>query len=117
MASPFYSHHFSIHNLPYGIASSPSHPTPQCATRLENTIIFLADLQSAGFFSSIPSLPPDIFSHSTLNPFASLPRTTQTQVRHVLQSTLQSSTPLPDTSTSDITTVTMHLPVSIPSFT
>ncbi|PYI06006.1 hypothetical protein BO78DRAFT_446022 [Aspergillus sclerotiicarbonarius CBS 121057] len=117
MTSPSYSHHFSIHNLPYGIASSPSHPTPQCATRLHNTIIFLADLQSAGLFSSIPSLPPNIFSHSTLNPFASLPRTTQTQVRHVLQCTLQSQPSLPDSSTSDITTVTMHLPVSIPSFT
>ncbi|OOG00043.1 hypothetical protein ASPCADRAFT_40176 [Aspergillus carbonarius ITEM 5010] len=119
MTSPLYSHHFSIDNLPYGIASSPTHPTPQCATRLHNTIIFLSDLQSAGLFSSIPSLPPHIFSHSTLNPFASLPRTTQTQVRHVLQSALQSNpTPLfSDSSTSDITTVTMHLPVSIPSFT
>ncbi|GLA22281.1 hypothetical protein AnigIFM63604_002188 [Aspergillus niger] len=118
MTSPSYSDHFSIHNLPYGIASSPSHPTPQCATRLNNTVIFLSDLQSAGLFSSITSLPDNIFSNTTLNPFSSLPRTTQTQVRHVLQSILQTSTSsLPESSTADITTVTMHLPVSIPSFT
>ncbi|PYH35594.1 Fumarylacetoacetase, partial [Aspergillus neoniger CBS 115656] len=119
MTSPSYSDHFSIHNLPYGIASSPSHPTPQCATRLHNTVIFLSDLQSAGLFSSIPSLPENIFSNTTLNPFAALPRSTQTQVRHVLQSILQTSSTssLPESSTADITTVTMHLPVSIPSFT
>ncbi|OJZ89287.1 hypothetical protein ASPFODRAFT_78773 [Aspergillus luchuensis CBS 106.47] len=119
MTSPSYSDHFSIHNLPYGIASSPSHTTPQCATRLHNTVIFLSDLQSAGLFSSIPSLPENIFSNTTLNPFAALPRSTQTQVRHVLQSILQTSSTssLPESSTADITTVTMHLPVSIPSFT
>ncbi|GKZ33972.1 hypothetical protein AbraIFM66950_004103 [Aspergillus brasiliensis] len=120
MTSSTYADHFSIHNLPYGIASSPSHPTPQCATRLNNTVIFLSDLQSAGLFSSIPSLPDNIFSNTTLNPFASLPRDTQTQVRHVLQSIFQTSTStssLPESSTADITTVTMHLPVSIPAFT
>ncbi|PYH97415.1 hypothetical protein BO71DRAFT_448001, partial [Aspergillus ellipticus CBS 707.79] len=116
MTSPEYAHHFSIHNLPYGVASSPCHPTPQCATRLDNTIIFLADLQEANFFSSIPSLPANIFANPTLNPFASLPKETHADVRRALQSTIQQNA-LPPQSTAEISTVTMHLPISIPSFT
>ncbi|PWY92142.1 fumarylacetoacetate hydrolase [Aspergillus heteromorphus CBS 117.55] len=126
MTSPEYAHHFTIQNLPYGIASSPTHPTPQCATRLHNTIIFLADLHDAGLFSSIPALPANVFTNPTLNSFAALPQQTHSQIRHVLKSTLQQTgpplalalpLPLPSTSMADISTVTMHLPVSIPSFT
>lgn len=39
-----YAEHFSIANLPYGIASSKSHPEKAVATRLEDVVIFLADL-------------------------------------------------------------------------
>lgn len=39
-----YTEHFSIANLPYGIASSKTHPEKAVATRLEDVVIFLADL-------------------------------------------------------------------------
>jgi hypothetical protein len=39
-----YSHHFSINNIPFGIASSSSHAHKSIATRLEDTVIFLDEL-------------------------------------------------------------------------
>jgi fumarylacetoacetase len=39
-----YSHHFSINNIPFGIASSSSHAHKSVATRLEDTVIFLDEL-------------------------------------------------------------------------
>ena len=39
-----YAEHFSLANLPYGIASSSAHPEKAVATRLHDFVIFLADL-------------------------------------------------------------------------
>jgi hypothetical protein len=39
-----YSHHFSINNIPFGIASSASHAHKSVATRLNDTVIFLDEL-------------------------------------------------------------------------
>ncbi|KAL4866017.1 hypothetical protein BDV12DRAFT_210746 [Aspergillus spectabilis] len=116
MTSPKYSHHFSINNLPYGIASSPSHPQ-QCATRLHNTVIFLGALQQSGFFDEIPSLPKDIFSNTTLNEYSALLKPIHLAVRTHLQSILHSVDTVPENAKADITTVKLHLPVSISGFT
>ncbi|KAL2860753.1 fumarylacetoacetate hydrolase family protein [Aspergillus lucknowensis] len=117
MTSPEYSHHFSLNNLPYGVASSPVHPQ-QCATRLHNTVIFLGALQKSGFFNGVSSLPNNIFAEHTLNAFAALPNSIHAAVRTHLQSALQPGVEsLPANSTADITAVTMHLPVSIGGFT
>ncbi|KAL2816192.1 hypothetical protein BDW59DRAFT_177430 [Aspergillus cavernicola] len=113
MASLNYSHHFSLNNLPYGIASSPTHPQ-QCATRLHNSAIFLSTLQQCGFFSQVSSLPNSVFANATLNEYAALPKSVHSAVRTHLQSALDS---LPQNAKADITTVTMHLPISIPGFT
>ncbi|PLB52025.1 hypothetical protein P170DRAFT_506921 [Aspergillus steynii IBT 23096] len=118
MTSPQYSHHFSIHNLPYGIASSPTHSLPQCATRLHNTVIFLGDLQRAGFFSAIVDLPPLVFDDQSLNRFSALPKRVHHHVREILQSALSSGVAaFPESSTESVESVTMHLPVQIPNFT
>lgn len=118
MASPKYSHHFSVNNLPYGVASSPTQPR-QCATRLANTVIFLGALQQSGFFDKIDALSNDIFSSTTLNEFAALPKHTHTAVRAHLQSTLRDPglDAIPANAKADITAVQVHLPVSIPGFT
>ncbi|KAL4929751.1 fumarylacetoacetate hydrolase family protein [Aspergillus undulatus] len=117
MTSPVYSHHFSIANLPYGVASSPNHPQ-QCATRLENTVIFLGALQETGFFESVSSLPDNVFKKPTLNEYAALPKAIHTDVRNHLQSTLQSGLDaLPKHATADIRNVKLHLPMSIAGFT
>jgi fumarylacetoacetase len=117
MTSTAYSHHFSINNLPYGVASSPAH-TSQCATRLNNTVIFLGALQKAGFFNAVSDLPGNVFSENTLNSFAALPASIHAAVRNHLQSALQSGIDsLPPNKTADVTAVTLHLPVSIGAFT
>ncbi|KAL4804983.1 hypothetical protein BDV18DRAFT_161383 [Aspergillus unguis] len=117
MTSPKYAHHFSIKNLPYGVASSEYRPQ-QCATRLENTVIFLGSLQQSGFFDDIPSLPNGIFSKSTLNDYAALPKPVHIAVRSKLQETLSSGLDaLPKAAREDISTATLHLPVSISGFT
>lgn len=39
-----FSNHFSIRNIPYGIATSSSHPQKTVATRLHDHVFFLSDL-------------------------------------------------------------------------
>lgn len=39
-----FSNHFSIKNIPYGIATSSSHPEKAVATRLHDRVFFLGDL-------------------------------------------------------------------------
>ncbi|KAF9891555.1 hypothetical protein FE257_004023 [Aspergillus nanangensis] len=118
MTSPKYNHHFSLQNLPFGIASSPSHPSPQSATRLHDTVIFLHDLQQANLFSEIADLPANIFIEPTLNNYAALPKTLHQTVRQTLQAILQLGiSVLPRNSTESIDQVQMHLPVTIPGFT
>lgn len=39
-----FSNHFSIKNIPYGIASSSSHPQQAVATRVHDHVFFLSDL-------------------------------------------------------------------------
>jgi fumarylacetoacetase len=38
------SDHFSIENIPFGIATSKEHPRKAVATRFEDTVIFLDEL-------------------------------------------------------------------------
>ncbi|KAF7715703.1 Uncharacterized protein PECH_008531 [Penicillium ucsense] len=115
MSSPEYQSHFSLANIPFGVASSKSHPTPQCVTRLENNVIFLADLQRAGAFTGVAGLPESIFDNSTLNEYAAIPKSIQRQVRNVLQETL--AKPLPADAFEEISAVTLHMPVRVGGFT
>ncbi|KAJ5765031.1 hypothetical protein N7520_004590 [Penicillium odoratum] len=117
MTSPDYSSHFSIANIPFGVASSKNHSDPQCVTRLENQVIFLADLQQSGLFAGVNSLPRGVFNKETLNEYAALPKSTHQELRKVLQEVLRTPGQLPENSTEDIGTVTLHLPVSVGGFT
>lgn len=58
---------FSIDNLPYGVASSSAFPKPQCVTRYEDNVLFLADLQQAGIFNHIDGLPKAAFDEVRLS--------------------------------------------------
>ncbi|KAL4904293.1 hypothetical protein BDW74DRAFT_178873 [Aspergillus multicolor] len=116
MTSPSYAHHFSLNNLPFGVASSATHAS-QCATRLQNTVIFLGALQESGYFDEITDLPKGIFTNATLNEYAALPKTVHTAVRAKLQSVLSEMDSLPKDYKADISKVKLHLPISIPGFT
>lgn len=39
-----FSEHFSIRNIPYGIATSEGHPHKAVATRIRDHVVFLKDL-------------------------------------------------------------------------
>lgn len=120
MPSSDYSHHFSIRNVPFGIASSNSHPKPQGVTRLENSVIFLHDCHTGGLFEGIDGLPLGIFSHDTLNEFAALPKNVQQQVRKAIQNACPDGkldvSKLPQGSIADIHDVQMHMPVRVGDF-
>lgn len=103
---------FGINNVPYGIASSSKRPSPQAVTRINDSVIFLAEL------SSVTSLSSDLLSalqQPTLNTFAALPKSLQTQVRSAIQSAYNASQ---HTSASeDVKEVTLHMPIKIGDFT
>jgi hypothetical protein len=50
-----YTEDFGINNIPFGIASSPSHTSPQCVSRVGNSVVFLATLAKEGVFDDISS--------------------------------------------------------------
>lgn len=123
---PGYASHFGVGNVPFGVASSSIHPEPQCVTRFEDNVIFLADIASK--FEDIQDLPQGIFSIPTLNDFASLPRSVHREVRKRLQHLFEGlqnatqqknnlSTTSPDSAVEPISAVTMHLPIQCPDFT
>ena len=57
-----YDHHFSLANIPFSVASSPTHPQPAVVTRLGNDVIFLDVLFKAGIFADVVGLSSQTFS-------------------------------------------------------
>ncbi|KAL2066180.1 hypothetical protein VTL71DRAFT_2251 [Oculimacula yallundae] len=112
-----FASHFSIANIPYGIASSAAHPAKSPATRIEDTVIFLDELVNNKLLDSLPSEVYQALSGSTLNTLAALPKPVQKQLRASLEQLLKSPKDLPLGSTASIQDVTMHLPVAIGDFT
>lgn len=108
---PGFADHFGINNIPFGIASSKSHPSPQAVTRFEDTVIFLADL--AKQFSDVPA---ETIFQPTLNNFAALGRSAQQSVRKFIQSAINDGS-VPASSKEDLGQVEMHLPFSIGDYT
>jgi fumarylacetoacetase len=114
-----YAHHFSLSNLPLGIASSAQHHDPGAATRIGDTVVFLDVLAKNGCFSGIDGLPDNIFGSAILNNFAALPSSVHSSVRQTLQKLLDKEelSHLPEGSHEDISNVTLHLPFQISDFT
>ncbi|KAH9204711.1 hypothetical protein DL95DRAFT_430279 [Leptodontidium sp. 2 PMI_412] len=69
-----FASHFSVANIPYGIASSTTHSAPSLATRIEDTVIFLDELAKYRLLSSLPPEVIQAFSEPTLNTFTALPK-------------------------------------------
>lgn len=117
MSSDF-GHHFSDHNVPFGIASSATHASPQAVTRLGNTVLFLSDLANSGLFKHISGLADAVFEQSTLNDFAALARHIHKEVRSTVQSISKQLglDGFPSISKENVLDVTMHLPVEIKDF-
>lgn len=46
-----FASHFSLRNIPFGVASKSAGVDPNCVTRVANDVVFLAVLAKAGFFA------------------------------------------------------------------
>jgi len=110
-----YASHFGINNIPYGIASSSKHPSPQSATRIGNDVIFLAELAKEGAFESIPVPLTELFLQPTLNAFAAQSRDVHSKVRAAIQHVYEEKSIL--SACEDVANVTLHLPIQIGDFT
>ncbi|KAL5115936.1 hypothetical protein ACEQ8H_006158 [Pleosporales sp. CAS-2024a] len=110
-----YTSHFGINNVPYGIASSSKRSTPQAVTRIANAIIFLSELSATSEFQSISKDLVSIFLQPTLNTFAALSKSLQSQVRLAIQNAYKSAQHTEFS--EDISNVTLHMPISIGDFT
>lgn len=117
MSSDF-GHHFSDRNVPFGIASSATHTSPQAVTRLGNTVLFLSDLANSGLFNHVEGLAGTFFQQSTLNDFAALSHTVHKAVRSTVQNTFKQFglDGFPYVSKEDVMDITMHLPVEVKDF-
>ena len=118
MASADYAHHFSSRNIPFGIASSSAHEKPQAVTRIENTVLFLDDLQRGGLLSRVSGLEDGVFAHPTLNKFASLSGSVHKGVREAVRNAFDKGGfgAFPLGSGEKLADVGMHLPVEVGDF-
>ncbi|KAH8664054.1 fumarylacetoacetase [Xylariales sp. PMI_506] len=109
-----FSSHFSIANLPYGIASISAgvHRERAVVTRLHNQVFFLADLE----LGVISEAAKAALSKPTLNELAILPREELKQLRASL-TTILSDERLVEKHGVDLETVTVHLPFKVAGFT
>lgn len=57
-----YADHFSIENIPFGIASAASHPEKTVATRFEDSVLLLDELVNAGLLASLSERTKKTFS-------------------------------------------------------
>ena len=110
---PGYSTHFGFNNIPFGNASSLSHPSPTCVSRFEDTVVFLSELHKS--LGGISGLATEIFQQPTLTAFAALPQTIQHTVRTKLQDVIKAG--LPGEAKEHVSAVSMHLPVEVGDFT
>ncbi|KAF2446285.1 hypothetical protein P171DRAFT_442694 [Karstenula rhodostoma CBS 690.94] len=109
-----YTSHFGI-NIPYGIAHSAKRPAPQAVTRIDDEVIFLAELSKKGSFTEISANLSSIFAEKTLNTFAAQPKKVHVQTRVALQEAYKSV--LHKEFSEDIKYVELLLPVQVGDFT
>ncbi|PGH17388.1 fumarylacetoacetase [Polytolypa hystricis UAMH7299] len=120
---------FSLANIPFGIISTLSSPSPRPAIAIGDYALDLFAFASSGGFSKLSSFTPhiDVFAQPTLNAFAALGRPVHRQVREYIQTILKSDTPFPELLQSNDTLrqsalipraeVTNHLPLKIGDYT
>jgi len=121
------SSHFSLANLPFGIISTTSKPTPRPAVAIGDHCLDLQEFAASGAFSSLEGLDVACFSQPTLNAFAALGRPVHRTVRAYLQDVfaektalaqvLQSNQGLQEKCLIRRDQVTMHLPMKIGDYT
>ncbi|EME49241.1 hypothetical protein DOTSEDRAFT_119374 [Dothistroma septosporum NZE10] len=120
---------FSIHNLPFGIISTPDSPVRRPAIAIGSHALDLRAFADGNGFSRLSIIQPhqSVFSQSVLNDFAALGRPMHRVVREYLQSVLLEDGPFPDVlqkneqlkeqSLLPLDQCKMHLPMHIGDYT
>ncbi|KAH6649132.1 fumarylacetoacetase [Truncatella angustata] len=108
-----YSEHFSLGNIPYGIATtiSDAHRDRAVVTRLGDKVIFVGDLSLDATDQVNAAL-----KQPTLNELAALSRSEQQQLRQKLKSVLSDSTAV-NRHGFKLAEVVLHLPITVAGFT
>lgn len=108
---------FSIHNIPFGIASNGGKPF--VASRLGDQVINLKAVADTGFFRGIVE-DISVFDQPVLNPFIALGKSVTNQVRlRLLETLTEEQSPLKKEGNIviPISQVQMHLPIAIGDYT
>ncbi|KAF8984046.1 hypothetical protein BGZ46_008967 [Entomortierella lignicola] len=115
---------FSIHNIPFGIISTPHDATPRVATRIGDFAVDLSALAQAGLFASVLDDAQNVFSQPTLNLFMSLGKPTWTAVRNHIQelllsteAALRDNKELLERAVFPVSSIKTHLPANIGDYT
>lgn len=120
---------FSIHNIPFGIISTPREPEPHAAVAIGGYALDLHVFAQNNGFSALSIIQPHqkVFSERTLNSFAALGRPIHRVVREYLQSVLLDDGPFPEIlmhnqhlkrlALVQLQDCTMHLPMAIGDYT
>ncbi|KAL3422094.1 fumarylacetoacetate hydrolase [Phlyctema vagabunda] len=113
-----YAGHFSLENIPFGVASSASHPHKSVATRVGDTVFYLEELAKAGLLKDIQEKTTQTFSSETVNAFAALSKSEQRNTRAALQKVLSAPLEkLPSEAFTPVSEATLHLPLAIGDIT
>ncbi|KAH7166213.1 fumarylacetoacetase [Dactylonectria macrodidyma] len=105
-----YAEHFSLKNIPYGIASTKDRPAA-VVTRLHDFVFFLSDLNL-----DASGNVKNTFSQNTLNALASIDKNELKKLRTSLQAVLEDQNNVSKFGTP-AGEVVMHLPVEVKGFT
>ena len=112
---------FSIHNIPFGVASHPSYAqVPFICSAINNDIINLASCARSGLFDDPFLLGKEtavrVFSSNYLNEFMALGKPVWKFVRSKLQTMIKEKK-LPKESLFPMGEVKMHLPIQVGDYT
>ena len=117
---------FSLANLPFGIISTKSKPTPRPAVAIGDHCLDLQEFATSGAFEPL-GFDVSCFSRSTLNDFAAMGRPVHRAVRKYLQDVFAENTSIADALQSNKglqekclvhrDEVEMHLPMHIGDYT
>ncbi|NET36342.1 MAG: fumarylacetoacetase [Cyanothece sp. SIO1E1] len=109
---------FSIHNLPFGIFSTPNQ-RPRVGVAIGEFIIDLPAASQAGVFAGL-NIPPMVLEQAQLNDLMQLGKVISLQIRHRLQQQLCDPASALKTSREvliPMNNATMHMPVRVGDYT
>ncbi|VVD92195.1 fumarylacetoacetase [Pandoraea eparura] len=116
---------FPLQNLPYGVFSTASQPTPRVGVAIGDQVLDLAALEAAGVLKVAEASGATVFSQPAINAFVALGsaawRATRARLTSLLamdgEATLRENAALRAQALVPLAQATLHLPVQVPGYT